>query len=83
MTTLTVTQQKLIDLATRYGGRYSVDTCAGRGPQGGRRNYGSRDRDAMFALEKLGLIRIVAREPWTDYNRGYGMSGNSFAYELV
>lgn len=81
--TLSRTQQKLIDLARRYGGRYSVDTCAGRGPCGGRRNYGSRDRDAMFALERAGLIRIVARELWTDYNNGYGMSGNSFVYELI
>lgn len=80
---MTKTEQKLIQLAKQYGGRYTVGTCYGRGPAGGRLNYGTRDRDAMFKLEKAGLIKIVAREPWQDINRGHCQSGNTFVFELV
>lgn len=80
---LSKTETKLLTIARQYGGHYSIETCYGRGSYGGRRNYGARDRNAMFKLEKAGLIRIVSRQPWQDYNRGYSQSGNVFCFELV
>lgn len=80
---MTKTEQKLIQLAKQCAGRYSISTCYGRGPGGGRRNYGARERNAMFKMEKAGLIRIVDRQPWQDTNRGYTMSGNTFLFELT
>lgn len=83
MMKITKTQAQLLHRARCYGGRATVETSAGRGPRGGRLFYGARERDALFALEKMGMVEIVAREPWTDYNRGYGSSGNVFAYRLT
>lgn len=80
---MTKTEQNLIQLAKQYGGRYSIETCYGRGPKGGRRTYGARERDALFKLEKAGLVTITSRQPWQEYNRGYGMSGNVIAFELA
>lgn len=80
---LTKTQQNLIDQAKKHGGMFSVDTTSGRGPQGGRVAYGARDRAAMFGLEKMGLITITGRQPWSDCNRGYTMGGTHFAFRLV
>lgn len=80
---MTKTEQKLIQLAQRNGGRYSVNTCHGRGPRGGRLNFGSRERDAMYRLEQAGLVRIVDRQPWQDINRGYAQSGTSFVFRLI
>ena len=80
---MTKTEQKLIELAKQHNGRYSVGTCYGRGAYGGRKNYGVRERDAMFHLEKAGLITIADRQQWQYINRGYAMSGTIFVFELV
>lgn len=83
MQKLTKTEQKLIDYAKYHGGRYGITTTYGRGPYGGRVNYGARERNAMFNLEKKGLIKITYLQHWQEYNRGYGQGGTSFAFELV
>lgn len=83
MTSLTKTEQILIERAKMYNGTASVETCYGRGSYGGKVCYGARERDAMFKLQAKNLIRIVARTPWQDYNRGYGMGGTVFAYSLI
>lgn len=80
---MTKTEQKLIDLARKYGGSYSVTTAYGRGPNGGRISGGYRERDAMYKLAAKGLIKIVDRQPWEEYNRGNKQSGNTFAFTLV
>lgn len=77
------TQTKLLELARTYGGFYSIATCRGRGPKGGKLIHGNRERDAMFALEKAGLIVITERHPWEVYNSGYKQSGTSFGFKLV
>lgn len=79
---MTKTEQKLLEMAAKYG-RGCVTTAYGRGPKGGRVSGGHRDRDAMYKLVAKGLVKIVARDPWEDYNRGYKQSGNSFVFELV
>ena len=83
MATLTKTEQLLLDRAAEYGGRYSISTLYGRGPYGGRVSGGLRERNALFKLERAGLIEITDRQPWSDYNRGYCQSGNVIAYRLV
>ena len=80
---MTKTEQKLLALARANGGHYSVDTLYGRGAQGGRVSAGKRDRDAMFKLEAKGLIKITSRQPWQDYNHGYGQGGTSFSFSIV
>lgn len=80
---MTKTEQHLLDEARKHGGRYSVTRALGRGAHGGRIDHGSRQRDAMFALEKRGLIRIVDRQADTDYNRGHAVTCTSWAFELV
>lgn len=80
---LTKTQQQLIAEARRRGGLFSVSRVQGRGAQGGKINYGSRQRDALFGLEKLGMVRIVDRQSDTDYNRGYAVTCTSWAFELT
>jgi hypothetical protein len=80
---MTKTEQKLLALAQQQGGRASVETAYGRGARGGRASGGHRERAAMFKLQAKGLVRIVVRTPWEDYNRGYKQSGNSFVFELV
>lgn len=77
------TEQHLIDEARKYGGRFSVTRAQGRGAHGGKIDHGSRQRDAMFALEKRGLIRIVDRQADTDYNHGHAVTYTSWAFELV
>lgn len=80
---MTKTEQTLIKLATDNGGRYGITTEYGRGPYGGRVQAGARERNAMFKLEAKGLIKIVDRQQWADYNRGYGTGGTTFAFVLV
>ena len=81
---MTKTQQYLMEMLAKHGGRYGIDTCYGRGPQGGKTVAGGkRQRDAMFALEKKGLIKIVDRQPWSESRTGYTQSGTSFAFRLV
>ena len=78
---MTKTEQMILsEIAKR--GFFSIETCYGRGTGGGRVQYGVRDRNAMFKLEKLGLITITKRESWQDYNRGYGQGGTIFQMEL-
>ena len=78
---MTKTEQMILSEITKRG-FFSIETCYGRGPGGGRVQYGVRDRNAMFKLEKLGLIKITKRESWQDYNRGYGQGGTIFQMEL-
>lgn len=80
---LTKTQQALIDAARLHGGVFSVTRVSGRGPFGGRISHGARQREAMFALEKLGLIRIIDRQSDTDYSRGHAVHCTSWAYALA
>lgn len=80
---MTKTEQKLIDLARKHSGMYSITTVYGRGAFGGKIQAGIREKNAMFKLEAKGLIKIVDRQPWQDYNRGYYQGGNTFAFILV
>ena len=81
--TFTKTQAKLIELATKHGGRYSITTLYGRGAKGGRVSAGKRERDALFALEEAGVVVITDRQPWEEYNSGWKQSGNTLAFKLV
>ena len=80
---LTKTQRDLIDAARKHGGRYSVTRADGRGAHGGRINHGARQRDALLALERYGLVRIVDRQSDTEYNRGHAVTYTSWAFELT
>lgn len=79
---MTKTEQKLLDMVAKTG-RGCVTTAYGRGPKGGRVSGGHRERDAMFKLQMKGMIKIIDRQPWEEYNRGNKQSGNSFVFELV
>ena len=76
---MTKTEQMILsEIATR--GFFNIETCYGRGAGGG---YGIRARNAMFKLEKLGLIKITHRESWQDCNRGNSQGGTIFRMELL
>ena len=76
---MTKTEQMILsEIAKR--GFFNIETCYGRGAGGG---YGIRARNAMFKLEKIGLIKITNRESWQDYNRGYSQGGTIFHVELT
>jgi hypothetical protein len=79
---LSKTEVALIQRAKQNGGTGGFETRYGRGPCGGRLNHGARQRDALLSLESHGLVTITVREPWQDYNRGYGSGGTIFAYRL-
>jgi hypothetical protein len=78
----TKTQTKLIDLARKHNGFYSIETCYGRGPKGGKLQAGVRERNALFDLEEMGIVEITSREPWQEYNSGFKQSGNIIAFKL-
>jgi hypothetical protein len=78
------TQQHLMAMIAAHGGVYGVDTMSGRGPGGGKTvSAGARQRDAMFALENKGLIKITNRTAWTESRNGYTVGGTSFAFSLA
>ena len=79
---LTKTELELIALARKSGGTYSIETGYGRGPNGGKIQYGVRERNAMFKLIKRGFAIMQDRSPWQDYNRGHGIGGNIFVFRL-
>lgn len=90
MTKITKTQSRLIDEARRHAAHYgvtpargSVTHAHGRGAYGGRIDQGSRQRDAMFSLEKLGLIRIVDRQSDTEVNRSNAVTYTCWVFEIV
>ena len=81
---MTKTQQYLMEMLAKHNGTYSIETCYGRGPQGGKTvAHGARRRDAMFALEEQGLIKIVSRQAWSESRNGYTQSGNHIVFSLV
>ncbi len=80
---LSKTEAQLIEKARYYGGSYGVQTCYGRGPSGGRVQYGTRERNAVYKLVERGLAMVTNVEPWQDYNRGYGQGGNVISFKLV
>jgi hypothetical protein len=81
---MTKTQQYLLEMIAKHSGVYGVDTMSGRGPKGGKTvSAGSRMRDAMFALENKGLIKITNRTTWSESRNGYTVGGTSFAFSLV
>lgn len=80
---MTKTQAKLLAAAKLHGGRYSIETCRGRGPAGGRICYGTRDRDALFALEAAGLVEITSRQTSSEMTGNGNMAGGTvFAFKL-
>lgn len=80
---MTKTEQRLIEMCKMQNGRGSVTTLYGRGAHGGRLSGGHRERDAMYKLQLKGLIKIIDRQPWEEYNRGHKQSGNTFVFELI
>ncbi len=81
---MTKTQQYLMEMLAKHSGTYSIETCYGRGPQGGKTvTHGARQRDAMFALEEQGVIKIVSRQPWSESRNGYTQGGTVIAFSLV
>ena len=76
---MTKTEQMILSEITNRG-FFNIETCYGRGAGGG---YGIRARNAMFKLEKIGLIKITNRESWQDCNRGYSRGGTIFHVELT
>ncbi len=81
---MTKTQQHLMEMLAKHGGFYDVYTCHGRGPQGGKTvTHGARERDAMFALQKRGLIMIVDQQTWSEARNGNTRTFNSFGFRLV
>lgn len=90
MTKITKTQSRLIDEVRRHAAYYGVTPARGsvihvhgRGAYGRRIDQGSRQRDAMFGLEKLGLIRIVDRQFNTEFNRGNAVTYTCWVFEVV
>ncbi len=81
---MTKTQQHLMEMLAKHRGTYSIETCYGRGPQGGKTvSHGARQRDAMFALEEQGVIKIVSCQPWSESRHGHTQSGNHIVFSLV
>lgn len=85
MSRLTKTQTALVTAAQRRGGTYSVECGSGRGSRGGRISFGSRERDALFALEKAGVVRITGRQSdgtwWTG--NGNQVRTTILTFELI
>lgn len=65
------TQTTLIAKATQHGGSGAIECGGGRGPLGGRVSYGSRERDALFALVEAGKATITSRDSQDLYDNGY------------
>lgn len=81
---MTKTQTKLLAAAKLHGGCYSVETCRGRGPAGGRISYGTRERDALFALEAAGAVEITSRQSSQEMmGNGNMVGGTVFAFRLI
>lgn len=53
-------------------GRISVESCSGRGPEGGRISFGYRDLTAALKLVEQGMLVVLNRSSSTTSNRGYG-----------
>jgi hypothetical protein len=79
---LTKTELELLELAASRGGFAAITTLYGRGSRGGRVSGGIRERNALFKLVDLGLVKITERAAWQDYNRGYGQGGNIITFQL-
>jgi hypothetical protein len=62
---MTKTQQHLMEMLAKHSGTYSIETCYGRGPQGGKTvTHGARRRDAMFAPIS---VRVVGNSTSANY----------------
>jgi hypothetical protein len=80
---LSKTETQLIESARANGGRGGIETCYGRGARGGKIKYGARERDALFKLVNRGMAVITDRQPWQDYNNGYGVGGTVISFKLI
>ena len=83
MTTITKTQQHLIERAKLYGGQAAVDAGSGRGALGGRISFGNRERAALHKLVEMGMVEITNRVKDVDYNRGNSVHTTTTMYRLV
>jgi hypothetical protein len=83
MTTLTKTQQRLIDRARSHGGAAAVEAGSGRGALGGRMSFGSRERTALHQLVEMGLVKIIHQDSDHFYNNGYCLQTASYLYKLT
>lgn len=79
---LTKTEQYLLDMAKQRG-HYSIEVGGGRGPEGGKISYGTRERNAMLKLEDKGLIQITSRNSFSECNRGYTVRSTIFCFKIV
>ena len=83
MTSLTKTQQALLQQAKARNGFYSVECGSGRGNKGGRVSFGARNRAALFGLVDAGIVRIVDRQNDIESNHGYAIHTTSFCFQVI
>lgn len=72
---LTKTETKLIVEALRNGGSSAVETIYHK-----RKSWGLRDRNALFKLEKNGIVEITSRQSCYDSGR---YVGGYFVYRVL
>lgn len=72
---LTKTQTKLVIDAVRNGGSGSIETFYHKS-----KTHGVRERNALFKLEKNGIVEIVSRQSCYDSGR---YVGGYFVYRVL
>lgn len=79
---LTKTQQALINRVTVHGFG-GVDYGGGRGAQGGRISFGTRELAALRKLVDLGMVRITNTVRDAVYNGGNCIHVSTYYYQLT
>jgi hypothetical protein len=81
---LSATQKTLIQRAQQNAGKHAIECGSGRGAQGGRISYGTRDRDALHKLVAAGIVRITHQSSDNVYTgNGYSVRGAVISFELL
>ena len=71
---LTKTERQLISEASRHHqGLVGAEKFVGRGPEGGKVNYGKRRHNAVQSLIEKGLAELVERGRSLQTENGYGI----------
>lgn len=63
-------------------GHGALESGGGRGPDGGRISFGTRERNALMALVERGIVEITDRSKSVEYNKGNSVHSTLFTYKL-
>jgi hypothetical protein len=77
------TEAQLLAFAAKRNGFYSIECGGGRGPDGGKVSYGTRNRNAVMSLVEKGIIEITHRDSANESNRGYTVRHTVLAFKVI